>query len=208
MGHFLESLENEALHPFYTPLLQATKIPNFLRPLIARIMRVLGERRNAHIVLSGGSKTGYEYFDLVIDLKKYVKKWLDDMRKNNIDLLLTPVNGLPAYRRGQSGHLFVSCSYTFLFNVLHLPAGVVPMTLVRDDEQYYEDIDKLNNDMAIPLAKDVCRQSAGLPIGIQLVGWPNDDERVLGVMKELESAIGKVQSPMPDLANNIDIYTD
>ena len=93
-----------------------------------------------------------------------------------------------------------------LFNILHLPAGVVPMTLVRDDEQYYED--HLNNDRAVALAKDVCRESAGLPIGIQLAGWPNDDERVLGVMKELENAIGKVLSPMPNLANNIDIYTD
>jgi len=32
---------------------------------------------------------------------------------------------------------------------LHFPAGVVPMTLVRDDEQYYEDIGNLNNDQAV-----------------------------------------------------------
>jgi len=91
---------------------------------------------------------------------------------------------------------------------LHLPAGVVPMTVVRDDEQYYEDIGHLNNDRAVAMAKEACRQSVGLPIGIQLVGLPNDDERVLGVMKELENAIEKIQSPMPKLANNIDIYTD
>ncbi len=91
---------------------------------------------------------------------------------------------------------------------MHLPAGVVPMTLVRDDEQYYEDIGHLNNDRAVAMAKEACRQSVGLPIGIQLVGLPNDDERVLGVMKELENAIEKIQSPMPKLANNIDIYTD
>jgi fatty acid amide hydrolase len=91
---------------------------------------------------------------------------------------------------------------------LHFPAGIVPMTLVRDDEQYYEDIGNLNNDRAVAMAKDVCRQSAGLPIGIQLIGWPNDDERVLSVMKELENATGKVQAPMPKLATDIDIYTD
>jgi fatty acid amide hydrolase len=206
--HLLESLENEEINPLYTPLLQAAKIPNFLRPFIARIMRLIGEQRNALIVEAVGSKTAYEYFDLVIDFKRYVKKWLDDLRENNIDLLLTPANGLPAYRHGQSAHLFVSCSYTFLFNILHFPAGIVPMTLVRDDEQYYEDIGNLNNDRAVAMAKDVCRQSAGLPIGIQLIGWPNDDERVLSVMKELENATGKVQAPMPKLATDIDIYTD
>jgi Asp-tRNA(Asn)/Glu-tRNA(Gln) amidotransferase A subunit family amidase len=86
--HLLESLENEEINPLYTPLLQAAKIPNFLRPLIARIMRLIGERRNALIVEAVGSKTAYEYFDLVIDFKRYVKKWLDDLRENNIDLLL------------------------------------------------------------------------------------------------------------------------
>jgi fatty acid amide hydrolase len=86
--HFIESLENEPINPLYTPLLQVAKLPNFLRPLIARLMRIMGERRNAHIVQAVGSKTAYEYFDLVIDLKKYIKKWLDDLRKNNIDLLL------------------------------------------------------------------------------------------------------------------------
>ena len=81
------------------------------------------------------------------------------------------------------------------------------MTTVRDDEQYYEDSGNRNNDQAVALAKDVCRQSAGLPIGIQLAGWPNDDERVLGVMKELEDAAG-IKAPMPKLATDIDIYTD
>ncbi|CAF0980341.1 unnamed protein product [Rotaria sp. Silwood1] len=204
---FLESLENEPINPLYEPLFQAAKFPNFLRPLVCRLMRLFGEKRNAHILQSVGPKTAYEYFDLIIDMKKYIKKWLDDLRQNNIDLLLTPVNGLPAYLHGQSSHLFHSCTYTFLFNILHLPAGVVPVTLVRDDEQYYEDIGHLNNDWVVSMAKDTCRQSAGLPIGVQLVGWPNDDERVLGVMKELESAIGQNSSPIPNFANDIDIYT-
>ena len=82
------------------------------------------------------------------------------------------------------------------------------MTVVREDEQYYEDPGGLNNDIATTMAKDVCRESAGLPIGVQLVGWPNDDERVLGVMKELESAIDKAHWPIPAFANSIDIYAD
>lgn len=82
------------------------------------------------------------------------------------------------------------------------------MTVVRDDEQYYEDIGHVNNDRAVKMSKEVCRESAGLPIGIQLVGWPNDDERVLGIMKELENANGKIRAPMPKLATDIDIHTN
>jgi len=87
-GHFLESLDNEPMNPLYMPLLQATKLPNFLRPFIARLMLIVGERRTYHIVQAVGSKTAYEYFDLIIDLKKYTKLWLDDLKQNHIDLLL------------------------------------------------------------------------------------------------------------------------
>jgi fatty acid amide hydrolase len=86
--HFLESLENEPINPLYIPLIQAATLPRFIRPLFTRIMRLVGERRNAHIVQSVGSKTTYEYFDLIIDLKKYIKIWLNDMKQNHIDLLL------------------------------------------------------------------------------------------------------------------------
>lgn len=86
--HFLESLDNEPIIPLYTPLFQAAKLPNFLRPFIGRLMHIFGERRNAHIIKAVGSKTAYEYFDLIIDLKKYIKRWLDDLKQKNIDLLL------------------------------------------------------------------------------------------------------------------------
>lgn len=86
--HFLETLENEAINALYKPVLLACKFPNFVRPLIAPIMRLMGERRTALIFQSVGAKSAYEYFDLVIDMKKYIKRWLDDLRKNNIDLLL------------------------------------------------------------------------------------------------------------------------
>jgi fatty acid amide hydrolase len=86
--HFLESLEKEPLNPLYTPVVQATKIPNLLRPLVVFLMRLFGERRTALIAQSVGAKSTYEYFDLIIDMKKYIKKWLDDMKKNHIDVLL------------------------------------------------------------------------------------------------------------------------
>lgn len=82
------------------------------------------------------------------------------------------------------------------------------MTVVREDEQYYEDPTGRNNDIAARMAKDVCRGSAGLPIGVQLVGWPNDDERVLSVMKQLESTGDRSRLPKPAFADNIDIYAD
>ena len=86
--HFVESFEKEEINPLYIPLFRAANLPNFLRPFLARLMRIFGERRTAQVIQSVGPKTAYEYFDLVIDLQLYIKKWLNDLRQNKIDLLL------------------------------------------------------------------------------------------------------------------------
>ena len=86
--HFLEVLEGEAINPMYGGLVQSSMLPNFLRPLAAYLLRLTGEKRGAFILQSVGSKTAYEYFDLVIDWRKYIQRWLDDLRNNHIDLLL------------------------------------------------------------------------------------------------------------------------
>ena len=88
MRHFLDSLENEAINPLYSSLLQAAALPRFIRPLAARLLRLLGERRNALVLASGGAKTVDEYFELIIDLKEYIQRWFDDMRTHRLDLLL------------------------------------------------------------------------------------------------------------------------
>lgn len=79
---------------------------------------------------------------------------------------------------------------------------------MHDDEQYYEDLGSHRRERLISMAQETCRESAGLPIGVQLAGWPNDDERVLRVMKELEDSLGKSPIPIPKIASDIDIFTD
>lgn len=86
--HFIESFENEEPNILYSELMRSMQLPKFLRPFIARILCLLGESRNATIVKSGGAKSAYDYYEMIIDFKKYVQSWLDDMKKNDIDLLL------------------------------------------------------------------------------------------------------------------------
>jgi hypothetical protein len=86
--HLLETLEDEPFNALYKPLVRAAKLPNFIRPFAVRWLRFIGERRSAQIVGSVGSKSAYEYFDLIMDLRRYITTWLESMRKNHIDLLL------------------------------------------------------------------------------------------------------------------------
>lgn len=80
--------------------------------------------------------------------------------------------------------------------------------MVREDEQYYEDKEHSARDRVVKFAKEVCRESAGLPVSVQVIGWPNDDERVLRIMKELENSIGLESFPRPKLAFDINIFDD
>lgn len=90
-------------------------------------------------------------------------------------VLLLPVSGVPAFRHrerkwdagGKSLSLFQAMMPVTVFNLLGLPALVIPFTRTED----------------------------GLPIGIQLVGRPYDEELLLELAVRLEEARGPLPSP-------------
>ena len=100
-------------------------------------------------------------------------RFLDQMRRYSI--LLCPVNAVPAFRHGERSwtvegqrvEYLDASSYSQWFNLLGNPAAAVPID--RSDE--------------------------GLPIGVQIVGRPWEEERVLGIAAALEEAGGWTASP-------------
>jgi amidase len=95
-------------------------------------------------------------------------KTLEEMR--DYPLLLCPVASIPAFRHGERSWLIDGQSVTYLdavrhtqwFNVLAAPAAAVP----------------------------VGRSPEGLPIGVQIVARPFEDEVVLGVAAIVDDAFG------------------
>ncbi|HEX3227811.1 MAG TPA: amidase family protein, partial [Pyrinomonadaceae bacterium] len=85
-------------------------------------------------------------------------------------LILAPVGAVPAFEHGadrlrvnqESISTFRAFSYSQTFNVFGLPAISVP----------------------------VWRSSAGLPIGVQIVGRPFEEETVLAAAAIIEQAVG------------------
>lgn len=51
------------------------------------------------------------------------------------DLILCPASSLPAWKHGAARELNLGGAYTILYNLLGYPAGVVPVTRVRADEE-------------------------------------------------------------------------
>jgi fatty acid amide hydrolase len=50
-------------------------------------------------------------------------------------VLLCPGYGIPATLHGFSKETTPAASYTFLWNTVNFPAGTVPVTTVRPDEE-------------------------------------------------------------------------
>src|SRR5205807_7807656 len=100
----------------------------------------------------------------------------------SIDLIVSPPFATSALPHGAAKNFLLAASASMLWNIAQLPAGVVPITRVRDDEARRVDPRGLLG----RLAANVDAQSAGLPVGAQIVGRPWAEPLVLAAMRALE----------------------
>jgi Asp-tRNA(Asn)/Glu-tRNA(Gln) amidotransferase A subunit family amidase len=92
----------------------------------------------------------------------------------DVPILLSPVSANPAFRHGEGNY--------------------VPGTGYRDTMRYSQWLNLTGFPGAtVPLG----RSNDGVPIGVQIIGRPFEDELVLSVAEALESARGPWQSPPP-----------
>ncbi|GAX80280.1 hypothetical protein CEUSTIGMA_g7718.t1 [Chlamydomonas eustigma] len=89
----------------------------------------------------------------------------------------------PAIRKHTAKSCDFLCFHCFIWNYLNFPVGAVPVTRVRPDEQQYTSahVDKITETLKFNM-----QGSAGLPVGVQVVGLPWHEEAVVEVMKKLE----------------------
>eukprot|EP00668_Euglena_longa_P016211 GGOE01020434.1.p1 GENE.GGOE01020434.1~~GGOE01020434.1.p1 ORF type:complete len:524 (-),score=66.08 GGOE01020434.1:113-1684(-) len=192
---FTDGLEGEKLLPSYRFLLFMASLPNWVRPLLSGVLRLLGQRRMADVVVRVGAKSTYDHWEVVGERNLWRKEFIKRWQREGLDVVLCPAVALPAFPHGMSTRLNQACSYTFVFNNLGFPAGVVPATTVRASEETYSCI------FQDPMASDAaqaCRGSSGLPVAIQVAALPWHDELCLRAMREVESALN-FPCPMPDV---------
>lgn len=79
-----------------------------------------------------------------------------------------------------------------LYNVLDFPAGVVPVTMVTDeDEEELKSYQGYFRDWWDRTLAKAFRGSVGLPVAVQCVALPWQEELCLRFMKEVETLILK-----------------
>ncbi|KAM7046325.1 fatty-acid amide hydrolase 1 [Acridotheres tristis] len=162
------------------------KAPHWLKTLLCWISKPFVPRF-AGIIRSMEENTVDEVWNLHQEIEDFQHQFIAQWNKLNLDVMLCPMLG-PALGIGYPAKLSVAVSYTMLYNALDFPAGVVPVTLVTDEDEeqlkgykgYYRDW----WDRTLPKA---FRGSVGMPVAVQCVALPWQEELCLRFMKEVET---------------------
>jgi fatty acid amide hydrolase len=113
------------------------------------------------------------------------------MEADRIDVLLCPAHATPALPHTLSQDFSLAGSPSMLWNLVQFPAGVIPVTRVRPDEARRD----RPRDRMEKRAAEVDRRSAGLPVGVQVVGKPWAEDVVLAAMMAIEEALDEEGRP-------------
>ena len=189
LNGMVSGLEGEALHPSYSFLYRVASMPKLLRSLLAPLLRgVLGQPRTADMIQAGCAKSTREYWQVVGERDRLRKQLLARWKEAGIDVLLCPGLAVPAFPHGLSVKLNQACSYTFVWNNLNFPAGVLPVGTVQAGEEAY--VERTFRDGFSKVAVKACKGSAGLPVSVQVVAPPWCEELCLGAMHAVERSVG------------------
>jgi fatty acid amide hydrolase len=172
-------------------MLRLSGMPPALRDLVGNLLSSIGQNGLGGNMRMFGSGSAADYWCAVEDQMNYRAAFaaaLDGPPGGCIDLVLMPAYGVPAVRHGASANMPVAGTYSLLSPVLGYPAGVVPITRVRA----IEESGRTNSfDVVHKTAFEADRESAGLPVGVQLMGRPWRDDAVLAAMRVIEQAARK-----------------
>lgn len=165
-------------------LLQIAQMPAALRPLAVSLSAALGQRRLSQQIAQIRPVDVDAFFGLVEEQAAYRRAFVAALDFGRFDAIVCPPHALPALTHGSSYDLTGAASYAMLYNLLGMPAGVVPVTTVRDDEQ---NPPRAGRDIVERTARDVVRGSAGLPVGVQVVARHWREDVALAVMGAIEA---------------------
>lgn len=146
-------------------LLRLARMPRAVRPLLAAVAALAGRRIEARGVRETGPRRGAAWEALLAareTIAAQVRGWATEF-----DTIVCPVSAVPALRHGTASRLLVAQAPCMLANLLDLPAGTVPVTHVRPDEETGRAPD---SDPLARLAAETDLGSAGLPVGVQVIG--------------------------------------
>ncbi|XP_018522944.1 fatty-acid amide hydrolase 1 [Lates calcarifer] len=185
----LQKLEGSPLDPCLREQVFPYYFPTWLKKTLSFLLKPLSPRASAVFSAISGVGSVPDVWKQHAAVEDYIHETIAHWRRCNIDVLLCPVIG-PAYNFLYCGKVTTVLSYTILYNLLNFPAGVVPVsTVTAVDEEELKHYKGIYRDHWDKLFKQAVSGGEGLPVAVQCVALPWQDELCLRFMKEVEQLV-------------------
>ncbi|XP_027504642.1 vitamin D3 hydroxylase-associated protein isoform X1 [Corapipo altera] len=185
-AHLVDCFKGDIVDPNLKSQFNTYRLPALVKRILAFILKPIYPRiaRDLSALCGVGSAKNLwdQHGAVAVYRTEFIAKW----RKLRLDVILCPALG-PAFNHGYAGKLFAATSYTNLYNVLNFPAGVVPVsTVTRADEEELKHYQGHYRDPWDKRLKEAVEGAVGLPVAVQCVALPWQEELCLRFMKEVE----------------------
>ncbi|XP_051986458.1 fatty-acid amide hydrolase 1 [Xyrauchen texanus] len=187
----LSHLEGGPIDPCLRPQIAPYLLPDFVKKILSVVLKPFYPRMSASMDATRGLRSIPELWKKHAEIEEYIHDVLAEWRRLNVDVVLCPMLG-PAYNFLYCGKLSSALSYTGIYNLLNFPAGVVPVsTVTEEDEEQLCQYKGNFGDLWDKLFVKAVQGGVGLPVAVQCVSLPWQDEMCLRFMREVEQLTAK-----------------
>ena len=202
-SHYDNGLQGEPQLEQYELMALPTLIPEWIKPFVANILNLLKLKREALLVQYSGNWSNSSFSKGWHLKTEILNEQMEMWKRLKLDCFIMPATGLPPLKHGHSKELSLSCFYTAAINACDYPAGVIPnvvrvtkehLKVPYDDPKYpNDDIVKKSRETLEGSDKwtncDCSQDNQGMPICIQVITMRGEEEKCLGIMKQVDKII-------------------
>ncbi|KAF9041041.1 amidase signature enzyme [Hymenopellis radicata] len=196
----LSHLGPDPMDASLTLAVYGARAPRFLTALAGWVLKTFfGDPKAAEVITSAGSKSYLEYSDWVGRRQQVVLDFRKKFGTNTVfDGIIAPVQAMPQLPHGATVSFSPLAAATVLYNVLDVPAGVLPVTRVDPEKDALtEEWTKRQGEGSRFMEDQIFRNNKplydvapmkGMPVAIQVVGKRWEEEKVLAMMDVVDDA--------------------
>ncbi|NXI30389.1 FAAH1 hydrolase, partial [Sterrhoptilus dennistouni] len=187
---WLDVFTGDIVDPGLKPQVNSCKMPRLVKKLLALLLKPLQFLlllKLKEIAMISTCRSVKEMWNHQHEIQVYRSQFISQWKQLQLDVVLCPVLG-PAFTKGYPGKLLTAVSSTMLYNLLNFPAGVVPVSTVTEaDEEELKLYKGCCNDPWDRTLKQAVSGAVGMPVAVQCVALPWQEELCLRFMKEVET---------------------
>lgn len=161
--------------------------PSIIPKIIGRILKIAGQHRAGQIFGECYHRDSYGWSKIIQDRIKHVSSVLKIWKEKELDTLILSPMPFPAFKSADAEDLGLLAFAARLAIYWQFSSGTMPITVVKEGEDEIDE--KLFNDGLTAKMKETVKGSVGMPICLEFISAPYEDEKALAVMKIVEQEI-------------------